>query len=106
MTLQNPTEYCPTPKVEILLEVLINPEYRMKSVTEICRIAAHKTSGYIRRYLGVKCKQNATDTGNERNLTKAEQSILETMLNPENRMKSVTDILECYLAEQTKLYKI
>jgi hypothetical protein len=54
----------------------------------------------------VKCKQNATDTGNERNLTKAEQSILETMLNPENRMKSVADILECYLAEQTKLYKI
>ena len=54
----------------------------------------------------MKCKQNATDTGNERNLTKAEQSILETMLNPENRMKSVADILECYLAEQTKLYKM
>ena len=28
------------------------------------------------------------------------------MLNPENRIKSVADILECYLAEQTKLYKM
>lgn len=46
MTPQNPTEYCPTPKEEILLEVLINPEYRMKSVTEICRIAKCDRSTY------------------------------------------------------------
>ena len=50
MTPQNPTEYCPTPKEEILLEVLINPEYRMKSVTDICRIAKCDRSTYYEAF--------------------------------------------------------
>ena len=36
---QNQTEYKPTPKEEKLLEVLLNPENRMKSVIDICKIA-------------------------------------------------------------------
>jgi len=37
--LQNFTDYEPTEKEKNLLEVLINPEYRMKSITEICKLA-------------------------------------------------------------------
>jgi hypothetical protein len=37
--LQNFTEYEPTDKEQNLLEVLINPENRMKSVTDICKLA-------------------------------------------------------------------
>ncbi len=37
--LQNLTEYKPTEKEKNLLEVLLNPENRMKSVTDICKLA-------------------------------------------------------------------
>jgi len=37
--LQNLTEYTLTLKEEALIEVLTNPEHRMKSVTDICKIA-------------------------------------------------------------------
>src|SRR5699024_4956498 len=37
--LQNFTEYKPTEKEKALLEVLINPENRMKSITDICKLA-------------------------------------------------------------------
>jgi hypothetical protein len=37
--LQNFTQYEPTEKEKNLLEVLINPENRMKSITDICKLA-------------------------------------------------------------------
>jgi deoxyribose-phosphate aldolase len=37
--LQNLTDYTPTEKENTLLEVLLNPENRMKSITDICKIA-------------------------------------------------------------------
>ena len=37
--LQNITEYIPTEKEKNLLEVLLNPENRMKSITDICKLA-------------------------------------------------------------------
>jgi hypothetical protein len=36
---QNSTKYEPTQKEKALLEVLLNPEHRMKSITDICKIA-------------------------------------------------------------------
>lgn len=53
----------------------------------------------------MKCKQNATDTGNERKLTKAEHSILEAMLNPENRMKNVADICKIAKVDRSTYYR-
>lgn len=38
-TLQNLTKYEPTEKEKALLEILINPDYRMKSITDICKAA-------------------------------------------------------------------
>ena len=46
MSQQKPTKYRPTPKEETLLEVLLNPDHRMKSITEICRIAKCDRSVY------------------------------------------------------------
>lgn len=37
--LQNLTNYEPTEKEKNLLEVLLNPENRMKSITDICKLA-------------------------------------------------------------------
>jgi hypothetical protein len=37
--MQNFTEYEPTEKEKNLLEVLMNPENRMKSITDICKLA-------------------------------------------------------------------
>jgi hypothetical protein len=53
----------------------------------------------------MKCKQNATDTKSERNVTKAEQSLLETLLNPENRMKSVVDICKIAKVDRATYYR-
>lgn len=39
MSKQNLTNYEPTEKEKNLLEVLINPDYRMKSITDICKAA-------------------------------------------------------------------
>jgi hypothetical protein len=38
-TLQRVTEYYPTMAEEKLLEVLLSPEHRMKSITDICKVA-------------------------------------------------------------------
>lgn len=38
-TLQTVTEYMPTQAEQKLLEVLISPEHRMKSITDICKAA-------------------------------------------------------------------
>lgn len=42
----SPTEYKPTPAEKKLLEVLLNPQYRMKSIVDICRIAEINRSTY------------------------------------------------------------
>ena len=38
-SIQNFTDYEPTEKEKNLLEVLLNPENRMKSITDICKLA-------------------------------------------------------------------
>ena len=38
-SLQNFTQYEPTEKEKCLLDILLNPENRMKNVTEICKLA-------------------------------------------------------------------
>ncbi|MGJ0848174.1 phBC6A51 family helix-turn-helix protein [Tissierella praeacuta] len=57
--LQNLTNYKPTEKEKALLEVLINPENRMKSITDICKLAkcsrpvyyeAFSKSGFVEIY--------------------------------------------------------
>lgn len=57
--LQNFTDYVPTEKEKNLLEVLINPENRMKSITDICKLAkctrpvyydAFKKPGFVALY--------------------------------------------------------
>lgn len=50
-------------------------------------------------------KQNVTDLGNENNLTNAENSLLEALLNPENRMKSVTEICKLAKIERVTYYR-
>lgn len=50
-------------------------------------------------------QQNATESGNEENLTKAEQILLETLLNPENRMKSVADICKLAKVDRATYYR-
>ena len=39
MSKRNSTKYKPTEKEKALLEILINPDYRMKSITDICKAA-------------------------------------------------------------------
>ncbi len=50
-------------------------------------------------------KQNATDFEIEQKLTKAEQSLLEALLNPENRMKSVADICKTAKVDRSTYYR-
>lgn len=50
-------------------------------------------------------KQNVTELDYNENLTKAEQNLLEVMLNPENRMKSVTDICKLAKIERVTYYR-
>ena len=47
---QKGTEYQPTLSEEKLLEVLLNPEHRLKSVTDICSIACVDRKIYYRAY--------------------------------------------------------
>jgi hypothetical protein len=56
---QNSTNYEPTEKEKNLLEVLINPDYRMKSITDICKAAkctrniyynAFEKPGFVEEY--------------------------------------------------------
>ncbi len=49
-TVQNPTNYSPTEKEQNLLEVLINPENRMKSITDICKIAKCARTTYYEAF--------------------------------------------------------
>jgi len=57
--IQNFTEYEPTEKEKNILEVLMNPENRMKSITDICKLAkctrpvyyeAFKKLGFVELY--------------------------------------------------------
>lgn len=47
---QNLTGYEPTPSEEKLLEVLLNPQYRMKSITDICKIAEISRTTYYEAF--------------------------------------------------------
>lgn len=47
---QYATDYEPSLSEEKLLEVLLNPQYRMKSITEVCRIAEIDRSTYYRAF--------------------------------------------------------
>lgn len=58
-SIQNFTDYEPTEKEKNLLEVLLNPENRMKSITDICKLAkctrpvyyeAFAKSGFVEIY--------------------------------------------------------
>ncbi len=53
----------------------------------------------------VQNKQNATNPGNTYNPTKAEQALLDTLLNPENRMKSVTDVCKVAKIDRVTYYR-
>lgn len=53
----------------------------------------------------MKSEQNATDLENEYKPTKAEQSLLEAKLNPENRMKSVADICKIAKIDRATYYR-
>lgn len=46
----NTTGYTPTPKEYNILEVLLNPEHRMKSITDICRIALCSRTVYYEAF--------------------------------------------------------
>jgi hypothetical protein len=50
-------------------------------------------------------QQSATDWENEQNLTRAEQTLLEALLNPENRIKSVTDICKAAKVDRATYYR-
>ena len=47
---QNATEYNPTGKEKILLEVLLNPKNRTRTITDICRIAECDRMTYYRAF--------------------------------------------------------
>lgn len=49
--------------------------------------------------------QNDTDLGNKDNLTNAEQALLEVLLSPENRMKSVTEVCKLAKIERMTYYR-
>ncbi len=48
--IQNLTDYILTEKENNLLEVLLNPEYRMKSITDICKIAKCSRQTYYEAF--------------------------------------------------------
>lgn len=50
-------------------------------------------------------KNNATELGVFDNLTKSEQVLLEALLNPENRMKSVADICKVAKVDRSTYYR-
>jgi hypothetical protein len=49
-TLQRVTEYQPTEAEQKLLEVLLSPEHRMKSIKDICIIACISRMAYYRAF--------------------------------------------------------
>jgi hypothetical protein len=50
LIVQNQTEYQLTEKEKALLEVLLNPEYRTKSITDVCKIANCTRSTYYEAF--------------------------------------------------------
>jgi hypothetical protein len=55
--IQNLTEYIPTEKENNLLQVLLNPEHRMKSITDICKIANCSRQTYYESFAKPGFKQ-------------------------------------------------
>lgn len=52
-----------------------------------------------------RVQQSATDWENEQNLTRSEQALLEALLNPENRIKSVTEICKVAKVDRATYYR-
>lgn len=50
MAVQNCTEYTPTEAEKRILELLLTPEHRMKSITEICKLAACSRTIYYNAF--------------------------------------------------------
>ncbi|WP_059050830.1 phBC6A51 family helix-turn-helix protein [Paenibacillus senegalimassiliensis] len=50
-------------------------------------------------------RQTATESVEEQNLTRSEQALLEALLNPENRIKSVTDICKIAKVDRATYYR-
>lgn len=71
MSIQNPTEYMPTEKEKILLEVLLNPDYRMKSITDICKAAKCSRNVYYDAF----AKQGFVDLYKNQSTDLVKQSI-------------------------------
>ncbi|MHB8061268.1 MAG: phBC6A51 family helix-turn-helix protein [Ruminiclostridium sp.] len=53
----------------------------------------------------MECKENATDSKIIYTPTKAEESLLDIMLSPENRMKSVADICKLAKVDRATYYR-
>ena len=70
-SLQNQTKYKPTEKEKALLEVLINPDYRMKSITDICKIAKCSRFTYYEAF----SKPDFVDEYNRRSADLVKQSV-------------------------------
>lgn len=50
-------------------------------------------------------RQTATESVDGQNLTRSEQALLEALLNPENRIKSVTDICKIAKVDRATYYR-
>lgn len=68
---QNSTDYRPTEKEKNMLEALLNPENRMKSVTDICRIAKCDRKTYYNAFT----KPGFVELYKKKSAELAEQSI-------------------------------
>lgn len=68
---QNATESILTEKEQILLEVMLNPEYRMKSITDICSIAKCDRATYYRAF----AKKEFTEEYNAKSKELIKQSV-------------------------------
>jgi hypothetical protein len=53
----------------------------------------------------MECAQKATDSASGYDPTKAEQALLEALLNPENRMKNVADICKAAKVDRATYYR-
>jgi hypothetical protein len=71
LSIQNFTEYEPTEKEKNLLEVLLNPENRMKSITDICKLAKCTRPVYYEAF----AKPEFVTVYNKRSIDLVKQSV-------------------------------
>ncbi len=68
---QKSTNYQPTEKEKILLEALLNPENRMKSITDICKVAKCSRNVYYEAF----AKEGFTDLYNKMSYDIVKQNV-------------------------------